>query len=167
MTPVPAAGSRPAGDTAPLSAVTVLLLVPVVPEQFLDVPPLLLQPVQRQAQVRDGVPHDVVGLFAVDPDQQPAASRAPGLEATRTWLTRVKLVMVSERRSRPPSMTTSWSQICSISPSRCEETTIEMPNSAPILLIRSSMERRRPGPGRWSAHRATAAADPRPGPGPA
>src|SRR5215472_6007110 len=81
MTPVPAAGARPAA-AAPLSAVTALLLVPVVPEQLLDPAPLLLQPVQRQAKVRDRVPDRVVGLFAVDPHQQPAPG-APRLQATR------------------------------------------------------------------------------------
>src|SRR5215831_5462254 len=72
MTPVPAAA-------APPSVVTARLLAVVVAEQLLDPPPLLHQPVQRQAQVRDGVPDHVVGRIAVDPDQQPAP-RAPGLQ---------------------------------------------------------------------------------------
>src|SRR5215831_16083127 len=76
MTPVPAAGAAPSA-AAPLSAVTVLLLIPVVPEQLLNPAPLLLQPVQRQSQVRDRVPDHVVGRVAVDPDQQPAPG-APG-----------------------------------------------------------------------------------------
>src|SRR6516162_11128463 len=79
MTPVPAAGAVPSA-AAPLSAVTVLLLIPVVPEQLLNPAPLLLQPVQRQAQVGDRVPHHVVGLFAIDPHQQPAPG-APRLQA--------------------------------------------------------------------------------------
>src|SRR5215472_10431812 len=79
MTPAPAAGARPAA-AAPLSAITVLLLVPVVPEQLLDPAPLLLQPVQRQAEVRDRVPDGVVGLFAVDLHQQPSLG-APRLQA--------------------------------------------------------------------------------------
>src|SRR5260370_9475716 len=74
MPRVPATGAVPSA-AAPLSAVTaLLLLIPGsgVPEQFLDPPPLLLQPVQRQAQVPDGVPDHVVGLLAVHPDREPA-----------------------------------------------------------------------------------------------
>src|SRR5215470_8774062 len=78
MTPVPAAGTVPSA-AAPLSAVTVLLLIPVVTEQLLDPAPLLLQPVQRQAQVRDGIPDHVVSQIAVDPHQQPAPG-APRLQ---------------------------------------------------------------------------------------
>ncbi len=55
------------------------------------------------------------------------------------WLARVKLSMVSARSSRPLSIATRWSQIRSISPSRCEATTIEMPNSRPIRSISSSI----------------------------
>ena len=40
--------------------------------------------------------------------------------------------MRSARSSRPPSMATSVSQIRSTSPSRCEQTSTEMPNSVPI-----------------------------------
>src|SRR6516162_9176985 len=78
MTPVPAAAPAPSA-AAPLSAVTVLLLIPVVQEQLLDPAPLLFQPVQRQAQVRDGIPDHVVSRIAVDPHQQPAPG-APGLQ---------------------------------------------------------------------------------------
>ena len=52
---------------------------------------------------------------------------------------RVKLSIVSARSSRPASIATRLSQIRSISPSRCEATTIEMPNSAPIRSISSSI----------------------------
>src|SRR5512142_3436786 len=86
MTPVPAAGAAPAA-TAPWSAVIALLLVPGVPEQFLDPAPLLLQPVQRQAKVRYGVPDRVAGLLAVELDQQPAPG-APQLQAASGQLSR-------------------------------------------------------------------------------
>ena len=43
--------------------------------------------------------------------------------------------MRSARSSRPPSMATSESQIRSTSPSRCEQTTTEMPNSVPMRWI--------------------------------
>ena len=125
-------------------------------EQLLDPVPALLHPGQRQAEVGDRVPDHVVGLLAGQLHGQPALMAAAGQPAAG------QLGGAASRSPRPPrsagparlgdradrcrraaaarpSMATRWSQICSISPSRCEATTMEMPNSAPIRAISSSI----------------------------
>jgi hypothetical protein len=54
----------------------------------------------------------------------------------------VNSVIAEERSSRPPSITITWSQIRSSSPSRCEVTTTLMPNSTPTRRISASMSSR-------------------------
>src|SRR5262249_15950789 len=83
-----------------------------------------------------------------------ASSCLPSSTSTAsTWLTRVKLVIVSARSNPPRSSATTWSQIRSTSPSRWEETTIEMPNSPPILPITSTSPAPPAGPGDQVRHR--------------
>ena len=132
----PAAGRRPALRGHAARSLTPLR-VDVVPEQLLDPAPALLQPVQRQAEIGDRVADGVVGVVAgrsgpaapavAAADRarggqlRPAAPAPSSTSTSSTWLTWVKLVIVSARSSRPPSIATRWSQICSISPSRCED----------------------------------------------
>ena len=75
-----------------------------------------------------------------------ASSSVPSLTSTAsTSLASVIAEIRSARSSRPPSMAISESQIRSTSPSRCEQTTTEMPNSVPIRWISASIASRPAG----------------------
>ncbi len=134
-----------------------------VGEQFGDPVPALVQAVQRQVQVGDRA-QDLV----VRARRRPAAPAASGRPAStgrpepvqrgrparrcprppRPPARRGAVVIAeirSARSSRPPSMAISESQIRSTSPSRCEQTTTEMPNSVPIRWISASIASRPAG----------------------
>ena len=74
------------------------------------------------------------------------------------WVAAVTSAVAAARISRPPSITTTWSQTRSSSPSRCEVTSTEMPNSCRSAGSGRACRRDRPGPGRWSARPAAPAA---------
>src|ERR1022692_1139207 len=93
-----------------------------VAEQFLHLMPPLLQPAQRQGEIRHAVADDVVGIVPAERDRQGPAwtvavrpctassacswARPSSTSTARTWLIWVKLVIVSARSSRPASIAT-------------------------------------------------------------
>src|SRR6185503_9406714 len=137
---------------------------PSLAEDVLDVVVARLEAHQAELQVSGDVADHVVDpvIDGLDLDQpatrpgvQPAAARAfpirswasPG-PATSTSKRPVAWVNsdVAQDRSRcPASSTTTWSQIRSSSPTRCEVTRTAMPNSLPILRISSRMSSRAAG----------------------
>jgi hypothetical protein len=106
----------------------------------------LVQPVQRQVQSGHRAQHLVVRLVAEQRYEQRGPVPAPSSTSiTSTPVAPVIDEIRSARSSRPASIATSVSQIRSTSPSRWEQTTMEIPNSVPIREISSSIASRPAG----------------------